>query len=283
MSLQLPIITINGVLNASVSPLDRGFTYGDGLFETCRYFAGRIPLWSFHLDRLFASAKRLQIPLDEVKLQEYLDSLLTLLRTNQITDAVVKVQITRGEGGRGYRLPDVINPTYCIGIFTGVPLESNFFSDGVDLRICDLRLGKNPALAGIKHLNRLEHVLARAEWRDEFAEGLLLDVDDNLIEATVSNLFVIEDGKLFTPDLSAAGVAGVMRRAIIDVFAAQLNLSVHIVQLKVSDLIVADEIFLSNSVFGIWPVNSIDGLELELKCSVTHQLQQKLLAWLKIA
>ncbi len=121
MPLQLPIISINGVLEASISPLDRGFAYGDGLFETCRYFAGRIPLWDFHRERLFASAKRLRIPLDEVKLKEYLDSLLVLLQINQMPDAIVKVQVTRGEGGRGYRFPDTINPTYCIGIFSGMP------------------------------------------------------------------------------------------------------------------------------------------------------------------
>lgn len=283
MSLQLPIISVNGVFEASISPLDRGFTYGDGLFETCRYFAGRIPLWDFHRERLFASAKRLQIPLDEEKLMEYLDSLLTLLQINQIPDAIVKVQVTRGEGGRGYRLPDAINPTYCIGIFSGVPLESHFFSDGVDVRICDLRLGKNSTLAGIKHLNRLEHILARAEWRDEFTEGLLLDTDDNIIEATVSNVFMVKDGELLTPDLCAAGVAGVMRRAIVNIFAVQLNLPVNITQLKLSDLLSADEIFLSNSVFGIWPVNSIDGTDLVLSHAVTRQLQKKLLTWLQHA
>lgn len=281
MPLQLPIISINGVLDASISPLDRGFAYGDGLFETCRYFAGRIPLWDFHRERLLASAQRLQIALDEVKLKEYLDSLLALLQMNQIPDAIVKVQITRGVGGRGYRLPDIINPTYCIGVFAGEPLESDFFSGGVDVRVCDLRLGKNPALAGIKHLNRLEHILARAEWRDEFAEGLLLDVDDNLIEATVSNLFMVKDGELFTSDLSMAGVAGVMRRAIIDIFAVQLSLPVTVTQLKLSNLRAADEIFLSNSVFGIWPVNSIAGMDLILRHTVTRQLQEKLLAWLR--
>lgn len=281
MSLQLPIISINGVLDASISPLDRGFTYGDGLFETCRYLAGRIPLWEFHRERLLKSAKQLQIPLDELKLHKYLSGILILLRANKIADAIVKIQITRGVGGRGYRLPDEVNPTYCIIAFTGTPLQSNWFRDGVDVRICDLRLGKNPALAGIKHVNRLEHILARAEWRDEFAEGLLLDTDDHVIEATVSNLFMVKEGELLTPDLSTSGVAGVMRRVIIDILAVQLNLPVKIVHLKINNLLEADEIFLSNSVFGIWPVNRVDGMSHELKFSVTRQLQQKLLIWLR--
>lgn len=281
MSVQFPLISINGVINAQLSPLDRGFTYGDGLFETCRYVAGQIPLWKFHCERLLNSAARLQIPVDKLLLQEYLAGLLDILSRNQVLDAVVKVQVTRGEGGRGYRLPDAISPTYCISVFAGAPVESDFFRHGVDVRICDLRLGENPALAGIKHLNRLEHILARAEWRDEFAEGLLLDSDNNLIEATVSNLFVIKRGELLTPDLSMAGVAGVMRRAIIEVLAPQLNLPVNVVQLKVDDLADADEIFLSNSVFGIWPVNHVVGVSLKVGHSVTCQLQQKLLVLLQ--
>lgn len=281
MSLQLPIISINGVLDASISPLDRGFTYGDGLFETCRYLAGRIPLWEFHRERLLKSAKQLQIPLDELTLREYLDEVLHLLRDNQIADAVVRIQITRGVGGRGYRLPDEVNPAYCIAAFAGTPLQSNWFHDGIDVRICDLRLGKNPALAGIKHISRLEHILARAEWRDEFAEGLLLDTDDHVIEATVSNLFMVKEGKLLTPDLSTSGVAGVMRRVIIDILAVQLSLPIKIAHFKVNNLLEADEIFLSNSVFGIWPVKKIYGMSHELKFSVTRQLQQKLLVWLR--
>lgn len=281
MSLQLPIISINGVLDAFISPLDRGFTYGDGLFETCRYLAGRIPLWEFHRERLLTSARHLQIPLDDLKLNEYLEGVLILLRGHQIADAVVRIQITRGVGGRGYRLPDEVSPAYCIVAFAGTPLQSNCFRDGVDIRICDLRLGKNPALAGIKHISRLEHILARAEWHNEFAEGLLLDTDDNVIEATASNLFMVKEGELLTPDLSTSGVAGVMRRVIIDVLAVQLSLPIKIVHLKVNNLLEADEIFLSNSVFGIWPVNRIDGMPHVLKCSVARQLQQKLLIWLQ--
>lgn len=275
--MSLPLISVNGVSGASISPLDRGFAYGDGLFETCRCIAGRIPLWSFHRERLLNSAMRLQIPLDEPRLNEYLDKLLANELLHQIKDCVVKIQITRGAGGRGYRLPDQVNPTYCISIFSAAPLESAQFLDGTNVRVCDLRLGKNAALAGLKHLNRLEQILARAEWRDEFAEGLLFDTDGNLIEATASNVFLVKNGQLFTPDLTEAGVAGVMRRAIIEVLAPRLKLPVNVGFIKVDDLMDADEVFLSNGVLGIWPVNQVAGFSNKFAPSITRQLQQALL------
>ncbi|HEY8942443.1 MAG TPA: aminodeoxychorismate lyase [Cellvibrio sp.] len=277
MSAPFPLISINGVADALISPLDRGFTYGDGLFETCRCVSGRIPLWNYHRERLLSSAQRLQIPVDELRLQEYLDSALTNPIVNQYADTVVKIQITRGVGGRGYRLPDQVNPTYCIGIFAGSQLQSPLFLNGVDVRVCNLRLGKNPALAGIKHLNRLEHILARAEWHDEYAEGLLLDGDDNLIEATVSNVFIIKNKQLYTPDLSGSGVAGIMRRTLIETLAPAINIPVNIGSVPCESLQVADEILLTNSVFGIWPVKNIAGVATNLNHVITRQLQQQLI------
>ncbi|PUA26485.1 MAG: aminodeoxychorismate lyase [Cellvibrio sp. 79] len=277
MSALLPLISINGIPDAMISSLDRGFTYGDGVFETCRCTSGRIPLWDFHRERLINSARRLQIPLDEPRLQEYLDKLLLNLQFNQYPDTVIKIQITRGVGGRGYRLPDQVNPTYCIGIFAGNHLQSPLFLNGVDIRVCDLRLGKNPALAGIKHLNRLEHILARAEWHDEFAEGLLLDGDNNLIEATVSNVFIVKNKQLYTPDLSSSGVAGVMRRTLIEKLAPAINVLVNIESMPYESLLDADEILLTNSVFGIWPVKNVAGVSTNLHHSITRQLQQQLI------
>ena len=272
----LPFISVNGVPDALVSPLDRGFSYGDGFFETCRCTKGRIPLWPYHRERMLGSAERLNIPVDEQVLQRYLDQVLS--KCDYVPDSVVKIQVTRGVGGRGYRLPENTAPTYFVGVFAGGPLESVAFRDGVAVRICDIRLGKNPALAGIKHLNRLEHILARAEWGDEFAEGLLLSTDGKLIEATVSNLFIVKDGKLLTPDLSEAGVAGIMRRVIVEVLAPQLNIPVKMTNCDVSDLERADEVFLSNSVYGIWPVNRIEGISARWEGSVTRGLQKKLTA-----
>jgi len=151
------------------------------------------------------------------------------------------------------------------------------------VRVCNLRLARS-ALAGMKHLNRLEHILARAEWQDEFAEGLLLDAQGRVIEATVSNLFAVKNNQLYTPDLSTAGVAGIMRRAIIEKLAPELGIVCRIVDMELDFLQAADEIFLCNSVYGIWPVNQLvdDRQATGLSQSnysehlVTHKLQQQL-------
>lgn len=250
MSKLLPLFSVNGVIGARLSPLDRGFAYGDGLFETCRVTAGAIPLWKWHFERLQLGCERLIIPLDHDQLDQYLARLLTAA---EIVDGILKIIISRGEGTRGYRLAEKISPTYCL-IFSPSPIDSGN-EKGVAARVCQQRLGTNPVLAGIKHLNRLENVLARAEWCDEgFAEGLLLDEKGDLIEATASNVFIFRSGELFTPDLSRSGVAGVMRRIIIEQLAPTLRIPVRIEKITLADLYAAEEIFLCNSVFGIWPV-----------------------------
>lgn len=286
MANNLPLISVNGVLDAAISPLDRGFSYGDGIFETCRIHRGKIPLWEYHLDRLEQSAHRLNISLDTAQLTQYRDALLQKIESTLVTDAVIKIILTRGVGGRGYRQPDCAEPTYCLGVFPGNALQSVAFNEGVSVRVCDARLSINPSLAGIKHLNRLEHILARAEWQDEFAEGLLLDQQERVIEATVSNLFVAKNGSLYTPDLFNAGVAGVMRRCILERFAPTLGIATQITEMKLDFVANADEIFLCNSVFGIWPVKYLFvGQQLLEKTdihfqqdSVTQKLQQQLLA-----
>lgn len=257
MPINIPFISVNGVLDAAISPLDRGFAYGDGVFETCRYQSGSIPLWQYHRERLLKSAERLGIPLDEQLLLRYRDELLAKIDALQVTDGVLKVTVTRGVGGRGYRVPDAVKPTYCLGIFSGNSLHTGQYRAGVSVRICNLRLSQSPVLAGMKHLNRLEHILARAEWSNEFAEGLLLDTGANVIEATVSNLFAVKDNRLYTPDLSNAGVAGVMRRLIIEQLAPALELDINVVDMDLAFIAAADEIFLCNSVYGIWPVNNV--------------------------
>lgn len=257
MPINFPLISVNGVLDAAISPLDRGFAYGDGVFETCRYSQGVIPLWNYHRERLLLSAERLKIPLDEYLLNEYLNSMLAYLGDEKVARAVVKITLTRGVGGRGYRLPDQVTPTYCVGIFSCDHLQTMQYREGVAVRTCDLRLSQAPALAGMKHLNRLEHILARAEWQEEYAEGLLLDVQGRVIEATVSNLFAVKNNQLFTPDLSSTGVAGIMRKTIIDKLAPTSGLACHIVDMDLDFLHAADEIFLCNSVYGIWPVNTL--------------------------
>lgn len=273
---KLPLISVNGVIGQQISPLDRGFAYGDGVFETCRIDNGQIPLWPLHRQRLLASCDRLFIPLQETLLEQYLQLLLAQVPAQDLVAATLKIIVTRGEGVRGYRLPDNVQPTLCIGIFSAANYPEHYVNRGVTVRLCRQRLGCNPALAGLKHLNRLEHILARAEWQDEaISEGLLLDGNGHLIEATVSNLFIVKNAGLLTPDLSEAGVAGVMRRFILESLAPQLGLRAEIKKLTLDDLLSADEVFLSNSVFGIWPVAELlgDSPRSFFRGEVTRKLQ----------
>jgi len=130
--------------------------------------------------------------------------------------------------------------------------------EGVQVRFCTTTLARQPALAGLKHLNRLEQVLARNEWQDaQIAEGLMLDENGNVIEGTMSNLFMLQDDILYTPDLSACGVAGIMRETILEL-ARNTDMTVRVTNITKDHLCEADEIFLTNSLIGIWPVNRIN-------------------------
>lgn len=280
MTIEFPIIAINGQSGATISPLDRGFAYGDGVYETCRVAYGKVPLWQLHKERLLTSCQRLGIACDADQLDLYCNELLTLPEINQHPDAVLKVTVTRGVGGRGYKIPPVTATTYCLAMFEGNPLLSNHYTQGVNLRICQHRLSSNPALAGLKHMNRLEQVLARSEWGDEYHEGLLLDALGNVIEATSSNLFVVIDDELITPDLSHSGVEGVMRRLILENLAPALGLVPCIKTISLMELQKADEVFICNSVAGISPVLSI-AFSPTLSVAyvpkfITRQLQAKL-------
>ena len=189
--------------------------------------------------------------------------------------AVLKVIVTRGSGGRGYRVPDKTAATRIVQLHEWPVFSPACAEHGVAVRICNTRLGHNPALAGIKHLNRLEQVLARQEWDDaDIMEGLLLDTDGYLIEGTMSNIFLVRDETLVTPDLHQCGVAGIMRTRILEL-AGQLPIDIQICAIELQELLEADEIFICNSLIGIWPVIAVDSSAYE-KGMVTTRLQDLL-------
>lgn len=245
---------INGRMTDCVASTDRGLLYGDGLFETIAVVEGEPGHWQQHLQRLQAGCARLGI--------EAVDELLLAEEYRQLVDgagrAVVKIIVTRGPGGRGYRVPARPAPTRILQLHDWPDLPLACARQGVAVRMCDMRLGHNPRLAGIKHLNRLEQVLARQEWDDTgIMEGLLLDSGNNLVEGTMSNLFLVRDGVLLTPDLQRCGVAGIMRSQLL-ALADQLSINTEVCQLGMADLQAAEEVFICNSLIGIWPVISID-------------------------
>jgi len=245
---------INGVSGNHISVLDRGFQYGDGVFETIALQNGRLLFWDEHLKRLILGCQRLHIPLPDTNLLRHEAQILGV----GVDKAVIKITISRGVGGRGYQAPDPINVTRVVSLHGVKNYPKENWVDGVNVIICDTILASNRQLAGIKHLNRLEQVLARNEWSDlNVAEGIMLDGNANVIEGTCTNVFVVSKGIISTPSLDNCGVVGVMRNIIMDLMAASQQ-SCQVTDLSLGELLHADEVFLTNSLIGIWPVKRVD-------------------------
>ena len=262
---------IDGVAATELPALDRGLHYGDGLFETLAVKEGRIGLLDFHLERLHEGCARLALPMPAV---DELHKELHAAAQDQ-SRAVLKLMLTRGEGGRGYRPPAHPKPRRILLRYPWPDYPEQWARDGVRVKTCDTRLASQPRLAGIKHLNRLEQVLARAEWNDAdgYQEGLMLDLEGKVIEGTMSNVFASpREGVLLTADLSHAGVAGVMRRHILEQ-AARSALQVRVAALPLDELRGCREIFLCNSLMGVWPVTELDGQSYPVG-SMTRQAQR---------
>jgi 4-amino-4-deoxychorismate lyase len=244
---------INGRESCVVDVRDRGFNYGDGLFETMRVRRRRIRLLDYHLERLVAGCHRLRIASPDLA---HLHGELTRIGA-QRAEAVVKLLVTRGRGGRGYR-PDGTERT--LRIVSLLPLPRKTARTGerpVRVRMCTTRLGCSEALAGLKTLNRLDSVLARSEWQDaRIWEGLMRDTDGNIVCGTMSNLFVRRGGSLVTPRLDRCGISGVMRRWVLEQ-ADSLGLRTQERLLRWRDLARVDEAFMTNAVVGVVPVGTL--------------------------
>ncbi len=253
MSLPRSWVLKGGVVVDGVSVFDRGLAYGDGLFETMRVHQGRIPLLSLHWRRLEAGLSRLNISLP---LPEMLQSFL--LDCSASTESgVLKLIVTRGEGGRGYLPPPQAESVQIVSLHS-LPVYEHDYGQGIDIGVSRIRLGRNPLLAGLKHLNRLEQVLIRQSLQSAgFLEGVVLDIDDLVIEGAFSNICIVSGNVLLTPILEAAGVAGVMRSWVLE-NAPALGLPCRECDLRLEDVLAADEVFLCNSVSGLWPVTAIE-------------------------
>jgi len=257
---------------------DRGLQYGDGLFETMAAKDGRIALLDDHLERLGHGADRLGLP--QLEMAVIRKEVLRLIPEQG--RAVIKLILTRGSGGRGYREPENVRIRRIVSQHPWPDYPDNWVSDGIVVRFCETRLALDPVLAGLKTLNRLHQVLARAEWDDpEVAEGLLLDADDRVVCGTMSNLFLVRSGALITPDLERSGVAGVMRKQILKI-AARMDIDVRVMAVSLDDLSQADEIFVTNSVFMIWPVRQIEN-RVCIVGPLTRRLQSALESSLSVA
>lgn len=259
-------------VDAQLRPDDRGLAYGDGVFETVRLNPEPV-LLDYHLERLFEGCRRLAIPLQREAL---LGPLQTVLEKHPV--GVLKITVTRGAGSRGYSAPPELTPTLILSLSNLPDHPVRYARDGIAARIADWRLPFHPALAGIKHLNRLDQVMARREAPvSEYPELLLCDQQGNLIEGVVSNLFVVSGATIVTPDLDQVGVAGTLRRWLINDLRANGH-HVEIGGLPANTLSRCSEVFMVNSVFGLWPVQRIDQMTWQPGPLVRHY-QQSLVDW----
>ncbi len=245
-----PRTRVDGKPETAVAADDRGFAYGDGLFETVWLHRDRAPLWPRHMARLRDGCRRLHLPdpdpemlRDEVR-----------IAADGLECAVVRITWTRGRGPRGYAAPHDPRATCVVSAAAHTPWPADWYHHGIRMHLCATRLGLQPMLAGLKHLNRLEQVLARNEWHDDtVGEGLMLDLEDRAICATAANVFAVRDDRLFTPAVARCGVAGAARAELLD------RHDVTVTDMSLPELRQADELFLTSAVRGIVPVRELAG------------------------
>ena len=245
----------------AVSFANRGLQYGDGLFETLRVYRGEVPLWPRHLARLREGAARLGIAVPE---PAFVEARIAELVTG-VEAGVLKLLLTRGDGGRGYAPPAEAVPVWMLAQHA-LPAPQG----ALRLHPCETRLAAQPALAGIKHCNRLEQVLARAEAeRAGCDEGLVRDMDGAPVCATSANVLVLRDGRWWTPSVARCGVAGVLRGWLLDAgLVAEAALSME-------DVLSAEGLALCNAVRGILPVSSLGARSWAVPAALTD-LQARL-------
>lgn len=260
-----PVCLINGAVADLFAAHNRGLAYGDGLFETVAV-ADRVPrFWQAHMDRLAAGCERLRIsmPAQATLLQE------TRLVAYRQGLCVVKIIITRGRGGRGYRPAIDVPADRVVSAYEFPSGVGRAARDGLPARVLSMRLALQPALGGIKHLNRLEQVLAGAELADApGTEGILLDTEGYLISALAGNLFLVSGSRLLTPRMDRCGVRGVLRGLILRDFKSRTE------QRRVARAMLADtdEVFTCSAVRGITPLTAINELRWPIG-EVTRELQ----------
>jgi 4-amino-4-deoxychorismate lyase len=260
---------VNGAPGNTINAADRGLAYGDGVFRTLRLQAGRPVCWERQYAKLLHDCSALNIPCPSSAVLS--GELQQLAQAN----GVAKIIITRGVSARGYAPAARSEATRILSVNPAPSYPPEYAKEGVRVHVCELRLGHQPLLAGIKHLNRLENVLAAGEWQDEdMPEGLLSDISGNVICGTRSNLFVLRGNMLYTPNLMRCGVAGVQRDRVMD-WARQHGVSCKVADLGMEELAQADEIFLVNSVFGLWPVRELAGNR-----RTQHTMAWKIQEWL---
>lgn len=245
---------VDGVEGAFVRADDRGLQYGDGVFETMTVRAGQVRFFEAHLARLEGGCSRLGIPFQPAgELRAEIGRVLL----HAPATAILKLIVTRGSTSRrGYAARGVIQPRRVMSLFSAVPLPGEW-RQGVDLRVAHTQVSTQPLLAGIKHLNRLENVLASSEpGHESVFDSLMLDTAGGAIAGTMTNIFCVRDRQVVTPRVDRCGVAGVMRGIVLRE-CSRLGLQGEERDLTLHELHAADEVFVTNARVGVVPVRRL--------------------------
>jgi len=247
-----PIVLINGAKQSKISIFNRNIQFGDGLFETCVVENKKILFWVNHFARLNRGCEQLKI--SKVDESVWLSDVKKALSLCSYDHCVVKLILSRGESLRGYGFKDDIKPVRAVIVSE---LQKTTPNNSFCLEYCQSGYDSNPKLAGIKHCNRLEQVLARAGLKSD--EGIMLDENHNVISVTQGNIYAIHGNTLITPKLDKCGVEGTRRDVILDL-AKLLGIKVKVDTLSVKELGQANEVFISNSIIGIQSISKIDDI-----------------------
>lgn len=254
-------VYVNGEMvpwnEARISVFDRGFQYGDGVFEGMRCYDGRIFKLKEHTDRLFRSARAVHIDMPLTK-DQFNDAVKRVIRENGFQDAHVKPQVTRGTASKlGL---DPRNTTAANIVIPARPIGKSMFDAEKGFRLASVSVRKIPAMCldpRIKSLNYLVNILARSEALASGAdEAIMLDIRGYVSEGAGDNLFLVRDGGLYTPNVQDA-LEGITRQTVIDM-ARRENIPVHETRLTLYDFYTADEVFATGSGAGIIAVTQVD-------------------------
>ncbi|PSU33357.1 aminodeoxychorismate lyase [Photobacterium lutimaris] len=251
------MILINGKPDSQIAVTDRAMQYGDGCFTTMLVESGEIRLWPFHLERLKETLSLLDIAPPN---WDELVATVNDLAENYPVKGGLKVLISRGSGGRGYSASGCDKTQVIVSAFPWPAHYRQWQQDGIALGVCQQRLSHSPMLAGHKHLNRLEQVLLKREAEQhQWLDAVVLDVAGNVVESIASNIFWRRGNTLYTPNLKLSGVKGVMRRHILQL-VTELDYCLEIVNSPLDSLLCADEVFITNALMALVPVNEINGI-----------------------
>lgn len=264
---------VNGIAAEMLSLNDRSIQFGDGVFRTMKVTDGRIEFWPQHYAKLVSDCARIGIVATSEAL--LLADISQLARLDHATsDHSIKIIITRGESARGYAAAADLQPNRIVQRAALPVYSPSLYTEGAVLRLCATRASWQPALAGIKHLNRLENILARREWSDaSIFDGVMLDRDGFVIEGVMSNLFALIDGVWCTPQLDESGVAGVYRSMLLKNNALG-GIPIKECQIGLADLYLARQVFVCNSLAACVPVRQLEQQHWAIDANLMNAIQQ---------